>query len=610
MAAIIRVDPDDELPAILERLPSGTPCVVLLPPHARALSSAVGAKLLARRAEALDTPLAVVSDDNAVLAHVRAAGLPVAATLDEAEHLLPSALGDGAGAPTVATTRTTASAPGDAQEGASAMSPRRATPPGADASTSGAGSARPHDAATARFTAGAARAPDVSDGDDAAATAAPPEQIRGHSNTAGRNTTAGSHATGSGPAPTTRPRRSSAGSALPRASRARGTGIAVIDRVIVPALLVLLPLVLILAVAAYVLSGLLDPAATLTVGLRAGAISGNTVVVHADTTPPRKRKPGAYYVPLFFANQAEKGSRTLPVRGVKRLPGHPASGELELGNLTTRPLFVPSGTVFTTALNAEGFASTQAITLPAARESFGGAQWGLGTVPISATLGGTAGNVPAYAIVNVPAQFAGALKLQNIKPTTGGTDILERVVDPRDLQNTAQSLFAALEARGHQDIANRQGGALEQHTLFVARSAIAPVVAPDNRTATLTLSVVVHVAYVRRSALLPPATGALRPALAGLRGASYIPGSIGWTAVWSPDTHHGYTVTLAVTGRTKPNLDIPALRHAVAGLSKTAALAYLNSQPDLTTATIALSPPWADHLPSDTGRIRISPRGP
>src|SRR5207248_11800383 len=89
-SSVLRIDPDDELPAILERLPARTPCVLVLPPHARALNSVVGAKLLSRRARTLDSSIAVVTDDHAMIAHARAAGVPVAQTVEEAQRLLHS----------------------------------------------------------------------------------------------------------------------------------------------------------------------------------------------------------------------------------------------------------------------------------------------------------------------------------------------------------------------------------------------------------------------------------------------------------------------------------------------------------------------------------------
>src|SRR5947209_3680666 len=90
-SSVLRLDPDDELPAILDRLPARTPCVLVLPPHARALTSVVGAKLLSRRARTLDSAIAVVTDDHAMMAHARAAGVPVAQTVEEAQGLLGAA---------------------------------------------------------------------------------------------------------------------------------------------------------------------------------------------------------------------------------------------------------------------------------------------------------------------------------------------------------------------------------------------------------------------------------------------------------------------------------------------------------------------------------------
>ena len=80
-SSVLRIDPDDELPAILERLAARTPCVLVLPPHARALNSVVGAKLLSRRARALDSAIAVVTASFTSDQRPAASGGPIRAAL-------------------------------------------------------------------------------------------------------------------------------------------------------------------------------------------------------------------------------------------------------------------------------------------------------------------------------------------------------------------------------------------------------------------------------------------------------------------------------------------------------------------------------------------------
>jgi hypothetical protein len=283
-----------------------------------------------------------------------------------------------------------------------------------------------------------------------------------------------------------------------------------------------------------------------------------------------------------------------------------ATGHLSLANLTTRPLVVPAGTTFTTARNRASFVSTASITLPAATETFSAARYGTGVVPIQATLGGTSGNVPARAIVNVPAAFTGALKVQNPAPTRGGTDRHERVVTSHDLAVAAARLFGALEQQARYDIARQRNWDVEQHAVSVARSPVVPRLAPDRRSATLTLSVVVHAVYVHKHDLRAAAMAALQQALAAHPGARLLRPSVTWVATWRPPN----TIALAVRGRIVPPLDVAGLLRSIRGRSRDVAAASLRRQRDVASFDLALSPPWGAHVPTDVQRIQVSVGGP
>jgi Baseplate J-like protein len=595
-SSVLRIDPDDELPAILERLPTRTPCILVLPPHARALTSVVGAKLLSRRARALDSAIAVVTDDHAMMAHARAAGVPVAQTVAEAQDLLGAAPA-GAG-------REAARADRASRRGKGARSVHPAEPDAAhDEAGPAAGAAhgvprQPWD--IDRMTERSDRAHDghpsvVDTGPDidleaipALGPDAPTTRIRGHSG--------GTDAAG---------RRSSVFSDTAARARAHSAGMGrqwahLIGR----AAPVILPLLLLGGLAIYVLNGLLNPTATLTLHPRADIITADTTVRAVLNLPVAQRGPQR--LAMATISQSEEHTVPVPVRGMKILPGRVATGHLSLANLTTRPLVVPAGTTFTTARNRANFVSTAGITLPAATETFSAARYGTGVVPIQAARGGTSGNVPARAIVNVPAAFTGALKVQNPAPTRGGTDRHERVVTSHDLAAAATRLFGALEQQARRDIAHRRNWDVEQHTVSVARSPVVPRLAPDRRSATLTLSVVVHAVYVHTHDLRAAAMAALQQALAAHPGARLIRPSVTWAATWRPPN----TIALAVRGRIVPPLDVAGLLRSIRGRSRDVAAASLRRQTDVASFDLALSPPWGAHVPTDVRRIQVIVGGP
>lgn len=578
VTVVVRTDPDDELPAILERLPSNAPCVLVLPPHSRALNGLVGAKLLNRRAEALASRVVVVTADRAVMAHLHAAGVPSAQTVEEAQRILAVDTPDAAAAPDDP----------DAQEDRAEQDDLHSTP------TISLGSAVFTAGAPANGRQDAPAAPDdepdpaLPSGDvDVDAT-----PIRGHS---GGRRGARSSAAPSTPTP---PFTATGHAPTSRQQSGRRAG-----GVLLTAGIAIVVLLLLLWLLSYLVGGILNPSATLTLHPRAQAVTASTVVQAVMGLPPAKRND--YRIAMTGIEQPERHMIQLPVRGTKTLPGHVAGGVVRLRNLTTKPLVVPAGTTFTTALNRMSFVSTAGVTLPAAVETFTSTVYGVGTVPIRATVGGTKGNVPARAIINVPAGFAGALGVLNDAPTSGGTDRHVRVVAPRDLASASTRLFGALDQQARQDIARRRGSDVVVHTLFVARSPVVPQVAADGHTATLVLSIVMHARYVHGRDLLPAARAAAQQALSGAAaGTKLVPSSITWVPTWRPDD----TIALAVKGRATPPLNVADVLRAIKGRSKAEAAAYLKRRSDVVfkPGDLSVSPLWADHLPDDATRIDVA----
>lgn len=650
----LRIDPDDELPIILERLPAHGACIVVVPPHARVLGSPVGAKLLARRAAGLGTRVAVVTDDRAVAATVRAAGLPVGETVEEAQHLL----GMDAAGTTTATEQTVAMpvasdggpddagdipdvppgpvtaagqrgarvartegngaqagghvADGEAGEDADWHTSKTIRFVAGDPDTEIDDDARGHGGQSARSANGATgdRADEVDDldeddeDDDQEVITAPPatrhnavddaasagvgQPIRGHS---------GGIKAARGAAGSSQAKPLAGGVAS--GARARQAAPRSIARLLVSAVLVavLLGLLWLLVV---VLGGLLNPEATVTIAMKPGNVTATTQPIHALQGLSLKRKD-ATHVPMGRVLWPETASRTLVARGVNILPGNVATGTLQLANATTQQLSLPAGATFTTANGAHAFVSTATVTVPAAKRTFNGAHFGLASVPIRAATGGASGNVPRLAITRSLAYSADVLQVRNEHPTTGGTDVRQRVVAPRDLGPAYGSLLGAMKQQANIEIARKYGADVQIHQFKTVRQRYALDYTPDRKHAKLTLGVTVYADFVHRADLLPAVNDAIGRATQS--GPPLIPSSVTWNtdAGWRPDN----TIVLTVHARTKTPLDVEALRRAISGKPKDAALAYLHRRPDVAHVELLLEPTWADHLPTDLTRIRI-----
>jgi hypothetical protein len=104
---------------------------------------------------------------------------------------------------------------------------------------------------------------------------------------------------------------------------------------------VILPLLVLGGLALYVLNGLVNPTATLTLHPRADIITAGTTAQAVLNLPFAQRGPQR--LAMATISQAEEHTVPVPVRGMKILPGHVATGRLALANLTTRPLVVPAG---------------------------------------------------------------------------------------------------------------------------------------------------------------------------------------------------------------------------------------------------------------------------
>jgi len=661
IVTIVRVDPDDELPAILDRLPGNLPCVVVLPPHSRALASVVGAKLLARRAEAAGARIAVVSEDRAVTAHVRAAGLPVASTVEEAQRLLGAQVASvsrGAEDTAVPTTATAWQAPdagaqgdhsnggddGDGQGSEPSDAPsgdgerggrgkrvgewrnRRAyrIMPGANAGETVDSDADPDQdgldqeagqAGQPRYADVFATPVESDDGDDRYAdedgSDQEPAPVRGYGGTTSRSSVRRLSPMATAP-------QVGVGARAQRATR-RGILAGLQDRLgglglpkggaalLIPVLIALVGILLFLWLLSMLIGALTTTTATLALTVRTANVPGYTSIRAYSTLPALQRgKYDATHVQMYSTVQPAQGTIGVPTHGIQIVPDHTATGEIELANPTTVGVKVPAGTTFGVPSSSVGYVTTQDVVVPAARVTFNDTRHGTAAVAVRASVNGAVGNVAAARISVLPSQFQ-SLIVTNTAPVGGGTDLRLRTYTTEDASAAATALFARLDAEARAAIIARLGKDVALNTLYIARAHPNPILAPDRRSASLTLSIDYHAVYVYQHDLLPAATDSLQQNLALQQGYQLIPHSVTWTPRWQMINAGPAQIDLQVTGRSAPPDPAGDIVKHIAGQSVDNANAYLQQRPDIVPPShLSLSPNWSGTVPSDISRIHVT----
>ncbi len=659
IVTIVRVDPDDELPAILDRLPGNLPCVVVLPPHSRALASVVGAKLLARRAEAAGARIAVVSDDRAVTAHVRAAGLPVASTVEEAQRLLGAQVAsvpreaEDTAVPTTswrppdAGTQRDHSNGGDTGDNGDGQGSAPSEAPSGDGERGGRGKrvsewrnkrayriipeANAGETADADVNpdqdgqdqeagqAGQPRYADVfapsDDGDDRYAdedgSDQEPAPVRGYG-----GTTSGSSVRRLSPMATAP--RVGAGARARRATR-RGILAGLQDRLRglglpegVAALLIpvfaLVFILLFLWLLSMLIGALTTTTATLALTVRTANVPGYTSIRAYSTLPGGKYD--ATHVQMYSTVQPAQGTIGVPTHGIQIVPDHTATGEIELANPTTYVVKVPAGITFGVPNSSVGYVTTQDVVVPAARVTFNDTRHGTAAVAVRASVNGAVGNVAAARISVTPSQFQ-SLIVTNTAPVSGGTDLRLRTYTTQDASAAATTLFARLDAQARAAIIARLGKDVALNTLYIARAHPNPILTPDRRSASLTLSIDYHAVYVYQRDLLPAATDSLRQNLALQQGYQLIPHGVTWTPQWQMINAGLAQIDLQVTGHSAPPDPAGDIVKHIAGQSIDNANAYLQQRPDIVPPfNLSLSPSWSGTVPSDISRIHVTEQQP
>jgi hypothetical protein len=262
------------------------------------------------------------------------------------------------------------------------------------------------------------------------------------------------------------------------------------------------------------------------------------------------------------------------------------------------------------------FATTVAATVP--RATLSGTSpptvnLGSVDVPVAAVIKGTGGNVPAGAIVNVPASLAAQLVLAdgqvtNKSPTTGGTHTVETFVQQSDLDAAAATLESDLGASLQSTVA-QQASASAAMDLFPKTAKLgATVFEPDPGS----LLNVKEQTFELSARAVGTATAANMSLVQGVvdrkirgsvkKGYMVIEGSIEMTYGTATAAGNGAAVPVTVSAMEAPTLDVNALKTAIKGMNVAQAEDYLSRYGE---ASVSIDPFWASTVSGFDFRVDV-----
>lgn len=557
--AIYYLDVDDEITSAATRIrdTSDTRVALVLTPGSRVATSRINFMLLAREARKRGKRLAIVTSDPSIQSVARSADLPVFASVGEYERAERAEAAEVAGAG------------GSVVSGGSAAGGSFAG--SAPASGGQGGSGNPGFSGGSAGVRGRAEALSKPDG------------------------LAGAPSRSSGPG------RSGSSSGAP--SRTLAT---VSEGRRVPWALVAAGLFVVIVL---VSGGLffLYPSATVSLTLPALPVGPLSLDVKVDPTATAIDDTTATIpgVDKAFPVQA---SGTYPSTG-QQVAETAATGTVTFTSINTVfTVPVVAGTTVSTS-SGVAFTTTQTVNVPAATVSGTTITRGTASAPIQAAKTGTAGNVAANAITRLPSDLAAArVTVTNPAATSGGTHTVTQVVAQSDVDAAGQNLLSQLQAAFQGALASPASSATGSQIFPDTAQMGVAICNPDpaglvgqavdsfqlSCTATGTAEVadlgnVTSLAERRVEAMVGD-------------GFSLVDGSV-QTALGTPSVENG-TVTVPVTARASEvrQVSVDGVRSKLLGMSLSDARDYLAG---LGTASISMSPSWADTMPSFDFRIDV-----
>ncbi|WP_322506943.1 baseplate J/gp47 family protein [Anaerolinea sp.] len=142
-----------------------------------------------------------------------------------------------------------------------------------------------------------------------------------------------------------------------------------------------------------------------------------------------------------------EGNLEVPSTGRATLPENPAIGEVEFRNLTEQEVTIPAGSTVLSGGNPPvAFQTLGTVTLPA----------GIGqkrSIGIRAVIPGSAGNLPAGAILALEGSTGLLVTVTNPQPTKGGNDQLVPAPTLWDYEQAREKLLVLLKETARKDVA-------------------------------------------------------------------------------------------------------------------------------------------------------------
>jgi len=170
-------------------------------------------------------------------------------------------------------------------------------------------------------------------------------------------------------------------------------------------------------------------------------------------------------IPAQTALLVVEATRSTPASGSMVVPNQPAQGNVRFSNLTTTLMGIPSGTIVRTKGDPAVRFATRAD---------GVLEGGVGKtvdVPVLALDAGTAGNLPADALVAIEGDLGASLSVSNPDPTSGGSDHVVPVATADDRLRLHNALLQDLHqaAIGQFGRTHAPGDVLIPDTISVAQ---------------------------------------------------------------------------------------------------------------------------------------------
>jgi hypothetical protein len=143
-------------------------------------------------------------------------------------------------------------------------------------------------------------------------------------------------------------------------------------------------------------------------------------------------------LPARLSSLILEQSKTIQATGKVAVPVAKAQGLATFRNLTVAQTSIPAGTIIRTQSTPpiRFVTTTTAVVLAGIDKKV--------DVPIQAVEAGSAGNIPAVALVSIEGELGTSLAVTNTAKTTGGTDRTASIQTPADRSNLRKALLAEI----------------------------------------------------------------------------------------------------------------------------------------------------------------------